>query len=104
MTAMRAAENGLPIVRAANTGVSALIDARGRVLSRSPLFEEAVVAGEIEIPKERAPTFYARHGDVFAAGCAAVWVFSAGWGLFRERRTHQTSDAGVQRADRSDDD
>jgi len=104
MTALRAAENGLPIVRAANTGVSALIDGRGRVRSRSGLFEEAVVAGEIEIPKERTPTFYARHGDVFAAGCASVWVFGAGWGLFRERKWHRPSDAGIQGMARSDDD
>jgi len=87
MTAMRAAENGLPVVRAANTGVSALIDARGRVTRQSALFEQAIVEGQIEIPRNREPTFYARHGDVFAAGCTLAWLLGAGWALVRERRT-----------------
>lgn len=87
MTAMRAAENGLPVVRAANSGVSALIDARGRVTRQSALFEQAIVAGQIEIPRNREPTFYARHGDVFAAGCAITWLLGAGWMLVGERRT-----------------
>ena len=87
MTAMRAAENGLPVVRAANTGVSALIDARGRVTRQSALFEQAIVEGQIEIRRNREPTFYARHGDVFAAGCAVAWLLAAGWTLVGERRT-----------------
>ena len=69
MTAMRAAENALPTVRAANTGVSALIDDRGRVVKRSALFEEATVVGEIQIQSGRQPTFYARFGDVFVGLC-----------------------------------
>lgn len=97
MTAMRAAENGLPTVRAANTGVSALIDARGRVRERSPLFEEAVVVGEIEIPKDRAPTFYARHGDVFAAACTLAWLIAAAAQRIRERRLHPGEPGGVGR-------
>ncbi|CAM9888484.1 unnamed protein product [Discosporangium mesarthrocarpum] len=90
MTAMRAAENGLPVVRAANTGVSALIDARGRVTEHSALFEQAIVEGRIEIPREREPTFYARHGDVFAAACTVAWLVGAGWALFREKRRTAT--------------
>ena len=90
MTAMRAAENGLPIVRAANTGVSALIDARGRVTQQSALFERAIVEGRIEIPKEREPTFYARHGDVFAASCTILWLVGAGWTLLRQKRSTAT--------------
>lgn len=72
MTAMRAAENALPTVRAANTGVSALIDDRGRVVRRSRLFEEASVVGEIQLQTGREPTFYARMGDVFVIFCLLV--------------------------------
>ena len=90
MTAMRAAENGLPVVRAANTGVSALIDARGRVTEHSRLFEEATLVGEIEIPVDRAPTFYARHGDVFAGACTVAWLLGAGAALRREKNQNET--------------
>ena len=90
MTAMRAAENGLPVVRAANTGVSALIDARGRVTEHGRLFEEATVVGEIEIPVDRAPTFYARHGDVFAGACTVACLLGAGAALRREKNQNET--------------
>lgn len=58
---MRAIEQGLPLVRAANTGISAVIDARGRVLEALPLG----VAGRLDLrlPAAEAPTLYARSGD-----------------------------------------
>lgn len=77
MTALRSAETGLWTVRAANTGVSAVIDARGRVRERSAIFERALVVADVPLPAPlpaggAAPrTFYARHGDVFARVC---WV------------------------------
>ncbi len=96
MTSLRAAENGLPIVRAANTGISAIIDARGRVGHRSALFEEAIVVGEIEVPRESRPTFYARHGDVFAGACVAiVLVLGVFNGVGRRRETSQGGDHGA---------
>lgn len=112
MTAMRSAETGLFTVRAANTGISAIIDARGRVLERSPLFEEAVVVADVPVEPTLAPTslptdppaapsasapaseggtapspgpvgtFYARFGDVFAWSC----ILGALVGLARGRR------------------
>jgi apolipoprotein N-acyltransferase len=59
---LRAAEQGLPVLRAANTGVSAVIDARGRVLAALALNE----AGFLDAPLPRAlqPTIYARSGDL----------------------------------------
>jgi apolipoprotein N-acyltransferase len=59
---LRAAEQGLPVLRAANTGVSAVIDARGRVLAALALNE----AGFLDAPLPRAlpPTIYARTGDL----------------------------------------
>jgi apolipoprotein N-acyltransferase len=74
MTAIRSAETGLFTVRAANTGVSAVIDGRGRVLERSALFEEAVVVADVPVQRDAGDgrddrTFYARYGDVFAGSC-----------------------------------
>lgn len=58
---MRAIEQGLPMVRAANTGISAVIDARGRIRASLPLNE----AGKLDarLPGALAPTPYARTGD-----------------------------------------
>jgi len=59
---MRAIETGLPLIRAANTGISALIDARGRVQAALPLN----VAGRLDVrlPPPAPPTLYSRTGDL----------------------------------------
>jgi len=58
---LRSAEQGLPMIRVANTGVSAMIDARGRITAQIPLGE----AGwrDAPLPPPMAPTPYARIGD-----------------------------------------
>ncbi len=59
---VRAAEEGLPVVRAANTGVSAIIDPFGRIVASLDLNERGVVDGSL--PKALPMTFYERAGDV----------------------------------------
>jgi apolipoprotein N-acyltransferase len=68
--AMRAIENGRYLVRAANTGISGIVDPYGRVLVQSSLFEPAVLVGEARYL--RGSTVYARTGDVFAYTSVAV--------------------------------
>ena len=58
----RAIEFGLPLVRAANTGVSAVIDARGGVLASLPLNTDGHL--DADLPGARPPTVYARLGDL----------------------------------------
>ncbi|MDD9841400.1 MAG: apolipoprotein N-acyltransferase, partial [Alphaproteobacteria bacterium] len=58
---MRAIELGLPLVRAANTGISALIDGRGRIVDFRPLYVRNVL--DVTLPPPLAPTFYSRFGD-----------------------------------------
>jgi len=58
---LRAVEQGLPMVRVANTGVSAMIDARGRVTAEIALGEAGWV--DALLPKALPPTLYARTGD-----------------------------------------
>jgi apolipoprotein N-acyltransferase len=67
MATFRAVENGKYLVRAANTGISAVIDPRGRVLQATAIFAPAVVVRDV--PTVPGQTFYARYGDVFAFGC-----------------------------------
>ncbi len=70
MVAFRAVENGRFLVRAANTGITGVIDPFGRVLDRTPLFERTVLVREVPFLLEE--TFYTRHGDVFAWACLAL--------------------------------
>jgi apolipoprotein N-acyltransferase len=62
---LRAIEQGLPLVRAANTGISAVIDPVGRVVARLGLGVEGVL--DSTLPAAIPPTVYARVGDVPAA-------------------------------------
>ncbi|MEO1015786.1 MAG: apolipoprotein N-acyltransferase [Pseudomonadota bacterium] len=58
---LRAIETGLPMARAANTGISALIDADGRYLDRIELYRRGVI--DAPLPGARKPTVYATTGD-----------------------------------------
>ncbi|MDT8327130.1 MAG: apolipoprotein N-acyltransferase [Roseovarius sp.] len=59
---LRSAEQGLPMIRVANTGVSAMIDATGRITARIPMGK----AGwrDAPLPPPLPPTLYARTGDL----------------------------------------
>jgi apolipoprotein N-acyltransferase len=65
MSVFRAVESRLPLVRAANTGISAFIDPKGRIKHRSELFEEAALIGDV-YPNSGPATFYTLHGDLFS--------------------------------------
>ncbi len=70
MTAMRSAENRRWTVRAANTGVTALIDGRGRILEQTRIFERGMVLGDVTLhPADAGMSWYARFGDVFVYAC-----------------------------------
>ena len=62
---MRAIENGLPLARSANTGVSAMIDPFGRILDQLPLNQFGYI--DAALPKALPATLYARTGDL-------IWI------------------------------
>ncbi len=64
MSVFRAVETRLPLVRAANTGISAFVDPRGRVTRRTGLFREAALVSDVR-PADHPPTAYVRIGDLF---------------------------------------
>ena len=73
---LRAVEEGLPVVRAANTGISGVVDPYGRVLEQTQLGEEKVL--DVELPKPlQELTLYARWGDAATAVLLAIAAFVA---------------------------
>ena len=71
---LRAIEQGLPLIRVANTGVTAVVDAHGRVVTALPFGTMAAL--DTQVPGALPPTPYARWGDgplaLLLAGLAAV--------------------------------
>src|SRR5262249_34838010 len=81
--AFRTVENRVPMVRAANTGISAVIDADGQIRWEGPLFETLWHVDEVRWPGIR--TFYTRYGDVFVWLCVLVTVVAIVVGVRRRR-------------------
>src|SRR6202020_2334942 len=72
---LRTIEQGLPLVRAANTGVSAVVDGLGRVIAQLPLGVEGVL--DAPLPTPRPPTFYTRFGALAPLAIWLVFLFLA---------------------------
>ncbi|WP_369410573.1 apolipoprotein N-acyltransferase [Parasedimentitalea denitrificans] len=79
---MRAAEQGLPMIRVANTGVSAMIDGYGRIRESLPLGEAGFV--DARLPRPLAPTLYSRIGDIPVFG---LLLMLAGFVVVQSRRS-----------------
>jgi apolipoprotein N-acyltransferase len=77
---LRVVETGLPMARSANTGVSALFDATGRVRNRIPLYETGVI--DAPLPRAFGPTLYAGLGDL---SFFLMSVLAFGIGIFPAR-------------------
>ena len=73
MAALRAVENRTPIIRAANTAISGIIDATGKLRNTTQLFTREFVTGEI-VPNKGARTFYSQFGDIFSYLCLVLTV------------------------------
>ncbi|HTR16438.1 MAG TPA: apolipoprotein N-acyltransferase [Acetobacteraceae bacterium] len=83
---MRAVEEGLPLVRAANTGISTVFDARGHELGRLGLLRSGTLA--LDLPGKRPPTPFSRL-RLAAPGLLALACCVLGAGLGRRRlNTH----------------
>ncbi len=77
----RAVENGCPLVRCANNGVSCLIDAHGRVsqLISSPtgdIHARGTLTLDVPVAANRTSTYYQRHGDRFGWGCVVLTMLT----------------------------
>ncbi len=73
---LRAVEQGLPLVRAANTGISGVIDPVGRIVVQSALEQQTYL--DVALPEALSPTPYARFGDGLLTALVLA-VAAAGW-------------------------
>ena len=78
--ALRAVEQGRYLIRAANTGISGIVDPYGRVVAASPIFERTIVSGEVRFLSEQ--TVYGQTGDAFAWSCVLATLLAVAlmWG------------------------
>jgi apolipoprotein N-acyltransferase len=80
----RTVENGLPLIRCANTGITCWIDARGRWQQifkddTGSVYGKGFMTINVPLPpagKKHPQTFYYQHGDWFAWGCAVIAILA----------------------------
>ena len=80
---LRSIEEGIPMVRAANTGISAIIDAYGRTVASLPLGEDGVLDGFV--PSERPKSFFQRAGSPFLLIFSVFFILLSLVGMGKRR-------------------
>jgi apolipoprotein N-acyltransferase len=95
--ALRAVENGLPLVRAANNGLSCWVDQHGAMHDvyfpdSKDIYQAGFKIAEVPLRVgERPSTFYHRHGDWFGWGCVAVSAVLVMASVVQRRSAHDRS-------------
>jgi apolipoprotein N-acyltransferase len=72
---LRAIEEGLPVIRATPTGISAIIDANGQIVQSLPLGKDGRI--DAFLPRAKAPTFFARFGNFIPLAFAGLLIVLA---------------------------
>jgi apolipoprotein N-acyltransferase len=79
MTIFRAVETRLYLVRAANTGISAIVDPRGQIVAKTNIFQKDALKGKVKFLN--IPTFYAEYGDILVSVCFILAILCLLWSL-----------------------
>ena len=82
----RAVENGRPIARAAASGLTCMVDPRGRITARSPFYTEGFLIVDIPLSSSRQ-TLYTRWGDWFPVSLSGLIFLLAAWSFGWPRRS-----------------
>ncbi len=72
MAVFRAIENRKPVIRAANTGISGLIDSNGKIVAKTDLFQRTFLIERFKTDSTKS--FYSRYGDLFSYFCIIFTV------------------------------
>lgn len=73
MAIFRAVETRLYLVRAANTGISGIVDPTGKIIAQTNIFQEDALKGYVNFVK--MPTIYDKYGDILVVFCFALTIF-----------------------------
>jgi apolipoprotein N-acyltransferase len=82
----RAVENGRPIARAAASGLTCMVDPRGRITARSPFYTESFLIVDVPLSSSRQ-TLYTRWGDWFPVSLAVLLLLLSAWSFAWPRRS-----------------
>jgi apolipoprotein N-acyltransferase len=101
----RAVENGLPLIRCSNNGLTCWIDPQGRFreIFRDPsgsVYGRGALTFDLPLPpagQRPAPTFYNRHGDLFGWLCTAIAGLALACSLFNSSCARSRPGLGKQR-------
>jgi apolipoprotein N-acyltransferase len=80
---LRAIEEGISVVRATPTGISAIIDPNGRIRHALPYQKPGFI--EARVPRSHAPTLFAQHGNILPLGLSLLLI-ALGFALRTKRR------------------
>lgn len=83
----RAIENQIPLARAAQSGISAIIDSDGAILRRSELFEKTILSDTISIRVGASPSIYQKFGYLFEYLAIFVALGAIAFSLAPQRAT-----------------
>lgn len=81
---LRAIETRRWVARCGNTGISAIIDPSGRVVSRTPWLQQTALSGTVRLREDR--TFFVRYGDMVGRVSVFVFLLLAAAAVFRPRK------------------
>lgn len=87
----RTVENGVPLIRCANTGITCWIDANGRWVQtfadqKNSVYGVGFMSTTVYVPNKHPQTFYNLHGDWFGWGCVILTVTTGALGFWTQRR------------------
>jgi len=88
-TVFRAVENKRSLVRAANTGFSAVVDPLGHILQKSPLFDQSLIVSDVSLIE--AKTLYTKLGDWFPWSCVAYIAIAFLFSFIKRRGSGEKS-------------
>jgi apolipoprotein N-acyltransferase len=74
MSRLRTIENGVPLVRCANSGISMIVNKYGVVEKKTSLYERSILNGEVALAE--SSTIYSRYGDWFVLFCGTIVIIS----------------------------